>query len=142
MNIVFLSLYLHFAIGLLEKSDLDVIASELDAISSKWYTLGLELLAERYHHRLDSIRTILLQNAKDGLGQMLRMRMCYYPTTWMDIIAGVRSSGDSQLADHLETKYCYVVVNSLEQYFVSKWSASLESPDDLTPAVMSIQVVG
>ena len=37
-------------------------------------------------------------------------------------------------------QYWYVVVNSLEQYFVSKWSASWESPDDLRPAIMSFQV--
>jgi len=122
-NIVFLSLYLHFAIGLLEKSDLDVVASELDAISSKWYTLGLELLAKRYHHRLDSIRTQHLRNAKTGLRQMLRTRMYYYPTTWMDIIAGVRSSGDSQLANYLETKYCSSELTTTYQYCTPmKWN--------------------
>jgi len=55
MNIVFLLLYLHFAIGVLEESDLDMIASELDAVSSKWYTLGKELLPTRLHEDLDSI---------------------------------------------------------------------------------------
>ena len=49
MNIVFLLLYLHFAIGVLEKSDLDMVASELDAVSSKWYSLGKELLLPHRH---------------------------------------------------------------------------------------------
>ena len=108
MNIVFLLLYLHFAIGLLEESDLDMVASELDAVSSKWYTLGKELLHTAFHKDLDSIRTQHPQNTKNGLKQMLRRRMVdYYPLpTWKDVTAGVRSVGDSQLADHLETKYC------------------------------------
>ena len=105
MDFVFLLLYLHFAIGLLEKSDLDMVASELDAVSSKWHTLGKELLCTHHQKDLDSIRTQHPQNDKIGLRQMLHERIFYY-TTWTDITAGLRSSGDSQLADHLETKYC------------------------------------
>lgn len=105
MNIVFLLLYLHFAIGLLEESDLDMVASELDAVSSKWYTLGQELLP--LHKDLDSIRTQHPRNLKLGLRKMINRRMDFHPLpTWKDIMAGLRSSGDSQLADHLETKYC------------------------------------
>jgi len=102
MNIVFLLLYLHFAVGLLEKSDLDVIAIELDAVSSKWYTVGRTLLTKC---DLNSIHT---QNPKIGLREMISRRMedDYVPPTWSDIVAGLRSSGNSQLADHLETKYC------------------------------------
>ena len=85
---------------------MDVVASELDAVSSKWYTLGKELLAKRFHYLLDSIRAHHPQNTKIGLRQMLREKIDKYYTTWMDIIACLRSSGDSQLADHLETKYC------------------------------------
>ena len=106
MNIVFLLLYLHFAIGVLEESDLDVVASELDAVSSKWYTLGNELLYKSFLKDLDFIHTQHSQNPEVGLRHMLRKRMVHYATTWRDIAAGVRSSGDSQLADHLETKYC------------------------------------
>jgi len=106
MNIVFLLLYLHFAIGLLEESDVDAVATELDTVSSKWYTLGKELLHNIHHEDLDSIRTQHSRNPEIGLRQMLRKRMDHHYTTWRDITAGVRSSGDSQLADHLETKYC------------------------------------
>ena len=65
INMVFLLLYLHFAIGLLEKSDLDVVAIELDTVSS---TLGQELLSLYHHDHLDSIRA---QNLQDD---QLRLR--------------------------------------------------------------------
>ena len=123
MNIVFLLLYLHFAIGLLEMSDLDMVASELDAVCSKWYTLGKELLHTLDHHHLDSIQTQHSQNPKIGLRQMLRKRMDYYHTTWRDITEGLRSSGDSQLADHLETKYCSSELTTTHQYCTPmKWN--------------------
>ena len=116
------TIYLNFAIGLLEESDLDVVASELNAVSSKWYTLGKELLAEHNHHHLDSIRTQHSQNPEIGLRQMLRMRMAYV-TTWNDITAGLRSSGDSQLADLLETKYCSGELTTTYQYCTPvKWN--------------------
>jgi len=108
MNIVFLLLYLHFAIGLLEKSDLDMVASELDAVSSKWYTLGENIGLD--DGELDSIRTQYSHDEKLCLRKVISKSMDYYYyytiTTWMGIIVGVRSLGDSQLADHLETKYC------------------------------------
>ena len=94
------------AIGLLEKSDLDMVASELGTVSSKWYTLGQELLSLYHHDHLDSIRAQNLQNDQLRLREMLRDREEHYHTTWSDIVAGLRSLGDSQLAAHLETKYC------------------------------------
>jgi len=123
MNIVFLLLHLHFAIGLLEKSDLDVVASELDAVSSKWYTLGQELLPSYDHHHLDSIRTQHSQNPEIGLRQMLHKRMVHHYTTWKGITACLRSLGDSQLADHLETKYCSSELTTTKQYCTPmKWN--------------------
>jgi len=108
MNIVFLLLYLHFAIGLLEKSDVDAVATELDAVSSKWYTLGQHF--GLYDFQLDHIHTQYSHDEKLCLREVISERMYYYTTitttTWTDIIVGLRSLGDSQLADHLETKYC------------------------------------
>jgi len=105
MNIAFLLLYLHFGIGLLEEFDLDLVASELDAVSSKWYTLGEHL--GMHSNGLNFIHTEYSHNKKLCLREMLRESTCNYcTTTWSDIVAGLRSSGDSQLADHLETKYC------------------------------------
>ena len=108
MNIVFLLLSLHFAIGLLEESDLDVVANELDAVSRNWYRLGQALLRRPNHYHLDSIRSQCSHNEKLCLRQTVRRRMGndYVTTTWSDIVVGVRSSGDSQLADHLHSKYC------------------------------------
>ena len=105
MNIVFLLLYLHFAIGLLEESDLDIVASELDAVSSKWYTLGEHF--ELGDFVLDSIRTQYSHDEKLCLRKVISERMGYYfGLTWSEIAAGLSSLGDFQLADHLETKYC------------------------------------
>ena len=94
------------AIGLLEESDLDEVASELDAVSRNWYTLGKDLLITHHHDHLDSVRT-QYQHDKLRMREMLSYWLEQYPTpTWSEIIAGVRSSGDSQLADHLHSKYC------------------------------------
>ena len=107
MNIVFL-LYIvpSLAIGVLEESDLDEVASELDAVSTNWYTVGRELLPTHYHDHLDSIRT---QYSDDKL--CMREMLSYWLennpfTTWSGIVAAARSSGDSQLADHLHSKHC------------------------------------
>ena len=105
MNTVFLLLSLHFAIGLLEESDLDVVANELDAVSTNWYSLGKYLLFTHHQDHLDSIRT-RYQHDKLRIREMLTYRLENYLTTWSDIVAGVRTSGDSQLADHLHSKYC------------------------------------
>ena len=103
VNIVFLLLSLHFAIGLLEKSDLDVVANELEAVSRNWYTLGQNLISTQ---DLDSIRT-RYPHDKLRMWEMLSFWLeHYYSTTWSAIVAGVRSSGDSQLADNLHSKYC------------------------------------
>ena len=94
------------AIGLLEKSDLDVVANELDAVSTNWYTVGRELLTTYDHDHLDSIRT-RFPNDKLRMREMLSYLLENYPpTSWSGIVAAARSSGDSQLADHLHSKYC------------------------------------
>ena len=103
INIVFLLLYLQFAIGLLDESDLDVVASELDAVSSKWYTLGEHFALDDFV--LERIHTQYSHDEKLCLRKVISGRMSYY-TTWKDITEGLRSVGDSQLADHLETKFC------------------------------------
>ena len=93
------------AIGVLEESDLDVVANELDAVSTNWYTVGRELLTTHHHDHLDSIRT-QYSDDKLRMREMLSYWLEKYYTTWSAIVAGVRSSGDSQLADHLHSKYC------------------------------------
>ena len=73
MNIVFLLLYLHFAIGLLEKSDVDAVATELDVVSSKWYTLGQHF--ELPDYQLDPIRTQYSHDEKLCLRKIISERM-------------------------------------------------------------------
>ena len=102
MNIVFLLLSLHFAIGLLEVSDLDAVANELDAVCTNWYALGQNLITTQ---ELDSIRT-QYPHDKLRMREMLSYWLENYYTTWSDIVAAARLSGDSQLADHLHSKYC------------------------------------
>ena len=93
------------AIGLLEKSDLDAVANELDAVSTNWYRLGKDLLHTLDHDDLDSIRA-QYPDDKLRMREMLSLRLKYQYATWSDIVAVLRSSGDSQLADHLYSKYC------------------------------------
>ena len=93
------------AIGLLEESDLDVVANELDAVSTNWYSLGKDLLFAHRHDHLDSIR-IQYPHDKVRMREMLSYWLEHQFATWSAIVAGVRSSGDSQLADHLHSKHC------------------------------------
>ena len=96
------------AIGLLEESDLDAVANELDAVSRNWDTLGQALLYTHHHGHLDSIRSHYSHNEKLCLRETVRRRMGndYVTLNWSDLVAVLRSSGDSQLADHLHSKYC------------------------------------
>ena len=82
---------------------MDVVASELDAVSNKWYTLGENIGLD--DGDLDPIHTQYSHDERLCLREVISKRMRYY-TTWKDITEGVRSLGDSQLADRLETKYC------------------------------------
>ena len=81
-----------------------MVASELDAVSSKWYTLVENIGLD--DDELDPIRTQYSHDEKLCLREVISERMFYYYTTWRDITEVLRSLGDSQLADHLETKYC------------------------------------
>lgn len=95
----------HFALGLLEKTDLDMVAEELDSVSSKWYALGQKLLDA--DDDLDSIRAQSSHNHKVCMREMLSKRIQkFYCTTWSDTIAGLRTSVDSELAYNLKAKYC------------------------------------
>ena len=102
----YLQVYFHFALGLLEKSDLDLVTEELGGVSTKWYTLGNDFGLDS--NELDSIRMKMSPNHKVCLKEMLNHWMEHFniTTTWSTVVAGLRTSVDSQLADHLEAKYC------------------------------------
>ena len=94
-----------FAIGLLEKYDLDVVTKELDGVSTNWYFLGKNIGVDT--GKLDSIQRQHSHNHKVCLKEMLKCWLEHYYTTWSTIVAGLKASVDSQLADHLEAKYCF-----------------------------------
>ena len=90
-------------------SDLDLVTEELDGVSTKWYALGNDFGLDS--KELDSIRTEMSPNPKVCLKEMLSHWMALFSitTTWTTVVAGLRTSVDSQLAElanRLEAKYC------------------------------------
>jgi len=105
-TIVDLYSYCDTSIGLLEKSDLDLVVEELDGVSDKWDTLGQNI--GLYEHHLGRIRERHSNYHKLCLREMLRycLEQEYYNATWRAVVVGLRKSVDSDLADALEAKYC------------------------------------
>ena len=103
--IVFLLLYLHFALGQLRLYDLDTLVEEMSGVNTKWESIGRELGVSRY---LTDIRTSY-STSRDCMREMLRKWLQAYggtfTTTWGHIIVAVQSAGDPQLADSLKAKY-------------------------------------
>ena len=81
------------------------VVKELSVVQKKWRTIGEELGVQKY--LLDDIRTDYSDHGS-RLREVLHERMGSQTTTWGDIIAVLRTPrvGQSQLADHLEAKYC------------------------------------
>ena len=119
MNIIFLLLCFHFAIGLLEKSDLDVVANELDAVSTNWYTLGQHIGLDS-NDELDPIHTQYSDN-RSCLREMISYWLQHHYATWSSVVASVRSSGGSQLANHLHSKYCPSELTVLHSNEINIW---------------------
>ena len=90
----------------MEKSDLDLVVKELDGVSAKWDTLGLNIGVYEYH--LERIREQHSNYHKLCLREMLRycLEQEDYNATWRAIVVSLRKSVDSDLADALEAKYC------------------------------------
>ena len=78
---------------------------ELSVVQKKWRTIGEELGVQKVV--LDSIRTYY-SDPGNRLREVLHERVRSQTTTWGDIVAVLRTPrvGQSQLADHLEAKYC------------------------------------
>ena len=86
--------------------DLGLLLEELLDVQTKWYNLGLQLnLRVKV---LDRIRD-QFSNHRDWLLEMLKTWLRSADnTSWKTLIDALRSRsvGESQLADHLEAKYC------------------------------------
>ena len=86
-------------------SAVSAVMQELSVVQKKWRTIGKELGVGK--DVLDDIRTDY-SDPGNRLREVLSERVSHHTTTWGDIIAVLRTPrvGHSQLADHLEAKYC------------------------------------
>ena len=89
-------LYLHFALGWLGESDLEMVVEELRGVEEKWRLIGRELIG-----RVD---VITYPNSTDCLREVVRSWLQGY-YTWVNIIVALRKVGEAQLADNLKAKY-------------------------------------
>ena len=80
-------MYLHFALGRLYESDLDMLVEELGALHNKWRALGealglsdekLEVIGTQHSHTEDCLQAILIKTL---------------PTPWHDVIHALREVG-------------------------------------------------
>ena len=88
--------------------DLRLLLEELLDVRTQWYLLGLQL--KMRVEILDRIRREL-PNPRDRLLEMLKTWLTTaVKPSWKTLTDALRSRsvGESQLADHLETKYCLV----------------------------------
>ena len=94
-------MYLHFALGFLYESDLDVLVEELGALHNKWRALGealglsdekLEVIGTQHSHTEDCLQGMLI-NWLDDL------------VAWRDVINALRRVGEADVANRLKVKY-------------------------------------
>ena len=90
---------------LLSVSAVSGVVKELSVVQKKWRTIGKELGVGK--DVLDDIRTDYSE-PEYRLREVLIERVSHHASTWGDIVAALRTPhvGQSQLADHLEAKYC------------------------------------
>ena len=96
-------MYLHFALGYLHASDLDVLVEELGAHHNKWRALGaalevskkdLEAIGTQYSHTEDCLQGMLINWLHtDNLA------------SWNRVIDALREVGEADVANRLKVKY-------------------------------------
>ena len=98
-------MYLHFALGRLRESDLELVVEELRGVEEKWESIGREVFISALNDYPTDIRTSH-STSHDCMREVLRKRLqdLNY-TTWVDIIDALRKAGEPHLADHLKAKY-------------------------------------
>jgi len=96
-------LYLHFALGLLYESDLDVLVEELGPLHKKWRALGealhlskkdLEAISTQHSHTEDCLKGMLTNWLHTKLAP-----------TWHVVIDALRRVGEDGVANRLKVKY-------------------------------------
>ena len=95
-------MYLHFALGWLYKSDLDVLVEELGALRNKWRALG-----EALHLSKKDLEAISTQHShtEDCLKGMLINWLQLPGAMWHVVIDAVRKVGEDGEANRLKVKY-------------------------------------
>ena len=91
------TLYLHFALGFLHESDLDVLVEELSPVNSKWKEIGRELYVG-----VDGVKA---SHPSDVLREVLRRWLTGIARPWHDVLRALRRVGEEHLASELKVKY-------------------------------------
>ena len=94
-------MYLHFALGVLRESDLELVVEELRGVEEKWRLIGRELGVW--------VDNITYPDPTDCLREMVSewyvQAEIYNENIWQTIIDTLKSAGEPHLADHLKAKY-------------------------------------
>ena len=91
-----LHLYLHFALGFLYPSDLDVLVEELSPLHNRW--------EEMAHALSPSLDLKDISHSGDGLHETL-MRWLANESHWGEVIGALRKVGEDDVANKLKVKY-------------------------------------
>ena len=97
-------MYLHFALGQLGESDLELVVGELRGVEEKWRVIAGAFPS----HMRVRVDDITYPDPADCLREVVRrwLQTFRYPTqTWGDIIVALRKANEPQLADSLKAKY-------------------------------------
>ena len=105
MNIVVLKwsllLYLHFALGLLHESDLEVLVEDLQSVQKKWEAIGRGLYIGE-----ETLEDIHIQYSHTSPGDALReVFREWLPNNWHNVVTVLKSVGEEHLASELKVKY-------------------------------------
>jgi len=96
-----LLLYLRFAIGVLDESDLDLLVEDLQSVQTKWEAIGRWLYIRE--ETLEDIRTLYSHTRPgDVLREVFRN---WLPNFWHNVVRALRSVGEEHLASELKVKY-------------------------------------
>ena len=98
-------MYLHFALGQLRESDLELVVEELRGVEEKWESIGREVFTTALNAYPTDIRTSQ-STSHDCMREVLERRLqdpCFI--TWVHIIVALRKAGEPHLADNLKAKY-------------------------------------